>query len=178
VPVGAFAAARIAAMAAEEVDRRLTLLYAQPVTRQHVLTAESAVTAAGCLALALTAAAAVWAGTAAVDAPLELAAALAGAFNILPVVLLCLGAAVFALGWLPRAVVLVGSLPAAGGFVLHVAVLSTHAPAWVGRLSPYAHLAPVPATAPNWTAAAVMTLGAVILASVGAYGYTRRDLRG
>ncbi|RKN53278.1 ABC transporter permease [Micromonospora costi] len=178
IPIGVFAAVRIATTAADENNRRMTLLYAQPVTRTRLLTAEVAVTTAGTVFLAISAGFATWAGSAAVDAPLGLGAALAGAVNVLAVALLCLGAAVLALGWAPRTVALVGALPAAGGFLLHVLADSTGAPPWVDRLSPFTHLAPVPDLPPNWPAAAVMLTTAVALSLLGAIGYQRRDLRG
>ncbi|MGI5151998.1 ABC transporter permease [Plantactinospora sp. CA-294935] len=178
IPIGVFAAARVAATAADEADRRLVLLCAQPVTRIRLLGVELAVTAGGAVVLALAAGLATWAGAVVVDAPLGVGAALAGTANVLPVALLCLGAAVLALGWLPDTVGLVGSLPVVGGFLLHVAAESSGAPAWVGQLSPFAHLAPVPDLPPNLSAGIVMlTLGAV-LAMLGAVGYRRRDLRG
>ncbi|MEO3926810.1 hypothetical protein ABGB07_23500 [Micromonosporaceae bacterium B7E4] len=178
IPVGAFAAVRITAIAADETNRRLVLLYAQPVTRSRLLTAETAVTAGGAAILTAVAGLATWVGVAAVDAPLRFGAALAGAVNVLPIALLCVGAAVFALGWLPRAVALVGALPAAGGFLLQVIADSTGAPAWVGRLSPFAHLAPVPDQAANWRATATMLIIAGALTILGGVGYQRRDLRG
>lgn len=42
VPAGAFVAVRLAALAADEASRRLTLLYGQPLTRATVLTGEVA----------------------------------------------------------------------------------------------------------------------------------------
>ncbi|PZG01547.1 polyketide antibiotic transporter [Micromonospora deserti] len=178
VPVGVFAAVRMAGFAAAEADRRLTGLHAQPITRGRLLGAEVAATGAGAAVLLTVAGAATWLGAAAVDADLPVLAALAGTWNVLPIALLCLGAAVLALGWAPRAVAAAGALPAAGGFLLQVVADSTGAPAWVSRLSPFAHLAAVPDTAPNWPASAVMTAlaGAALLA--GGYGYRRRDLRG
>ncbi|SCF14209.1 ABC-2 type transport system permease protein [Micromonospora coriariae] len=178
IPAGVFTAVRLAAVAADEADGRLTLLFAQPVTRLRLLLAELAVTASGAAALVAVAGLATWAGAAAVGAPLGLGGSLAGAMNVLPVALLCLGAAVLALGWLPRAVALVGALPATGGFLLRVIADSTGAPDWVGRLSPFAHLAPVPDLSPNWPAATFMVAAAVALTALGAVGYQRRDLRG
>ncbi|HXV93057.1 MAG TPA: polyketide antibiotic transporter, partial [Pseudonocardia sp.] len=163
IPVGVFAAVRIAATAADEADRRLTLLYAQPLTRLRLLGAEVAATAAGALVLVVAAGLALWAGAVAVGAGLGLGAALAGALNVLPVVLLCLGAAVLALGRAPRVVALVGMLPAVGGFLLLVLADSTGAPEWVGELSPFAHLATVPEVGPDWTAAVVMVALALAL---------------
>lgn len=178
IPVGIFTAVRVAVTSADETDRRLTLLYAQPVTRLRLLAAEAAVTATAALILTASAGLATWAGATAVGAPLGVGAAFAGAVNILPVALLCLGAAVFALGWLPHAVTLIGALPAAGGFLLQVIADSTGAPAWVAALSPFAHLASVPNAAPDWAGTCTMLLIAAALTAAGAFGYGRRDLRG
>lgn len=177
IPAGIFAAGHVAATAAAETDRRLTVLYAGPVTRLRFLTAEAAITATGAVTLTATAGLATWIGARSIGAPLHLGAALAGAVNVLPIAALCLGAAIFALGWLPHAVSLVGSLPAAGGFLLQAIADSVGAPHWVGTLSPFAHLAPVPDTAPNWTASIGMLISAGALAVVGAIGYHHRDLR-
>jgi ABC-2 type transport system permease protein len=178
LPVGALAAIRVAALAADETARRLTLLHAGPVTRTRLLGAEAAVAAAAAVAVTVTAGLATWAGATAVGAGLGPGPALAGALNVLPVAALCLGAAVLALGWLPRAVALVGVLPAVGGFLLQVLADSTGAPRWVHDLSPFAHLARVPAVEPDWGGAAVMLAVALALGTVGAVGYRRRDLRG
>lgn len=177
VPVGVFVTVRLTAVAADETGRRLALLYAAPGTRIRALTAEVAAAAGAAFLLTTVAGLATWVGAAVVHANLGPGAALAGAYNVLPIVLLCLGAAVLALGWAPRTVGVVGVLPAAGGFLWQVIADSMHAPAWVGDLSPFAHLAAVPATTPDWPAAAVMTAIAALAVVVGAIGYRRRDLR-
>ncbi len=76
----------------------------------------------------------------------------------------------------PVHVAAVGSLPVVGGFLLRVLAPSLDAPAWVGQLSPYAHLAPVPYSPPDWAATATLTGMAVALAAAGVLCYTRRDL--
>ncbi|WP_406045869.1 hypothetical protein OG799_16125 [Micromonospora sp. NBC_00898] len=177
VPVGAFAAVRLAAFAAAEAEGRLTLLYSRPVTRTRLLTAETVATLAAAAILVTVAGTATWLGTAIAGARLPLLAALAGTWNVLPVVLLCLGAAVAALGWAPRAVSALGALPAVGGFLLKVVADSTGAPTWVSSLSPFTHLAAVPDAGPHWRAAVTMAALAVAAAVSGAQGYRRRDLR-
>ncbi|RAO53856.1 hypothetical protein ONO86_01362 [Micromonospora noduli] len=176
VPVGVFVAVRLAAVAADENARRLTLLLAAPVTRVRLLGAEAVV--AGCAALVLitVAGVAMWAGTATVQAGLGVGDALAGAWNVVPVVLLCLGAAVLAFGWAPRAVAAIGALPAAGGFIWQVIADSINAPTWIRALSPFAHLAAVPSTAPAWPPALVMVGIAAAGVVAGTVGYRRRDL--
>jgi ABC-2 type transport system permease protein len=72
----------------------------------------------------------------------------------------------------------VGLLPAAGGFVLNVVVDSVDAPAWVGALSPFAHLAAVPVEAPDVPGAVGMLALGALLGAAGTLGYARRDVRG
>ncbi|MFG1837365.1 hypothetical protein ACGFH8_02885 [Micromonospora sp. NPDC049175] len=177
LPVGGFTAVRVSAFVAAENSRILTLLTAQPVTRSRLLAAEIAAAAAGAIALVCVAGFAVWAGIAATGGDLSLLAALGGAWNTLPVVLLSLGAATLAAGWAPRAAAFAGSLPAAGGFLLLVIADSVGAPGWVRGLSPFAHLAPVPLTAVDWTSTLIMITLGVALCVAGVIGYRRRDLQ-
>ncbi|MGY1813493.1 ABC transporter permease [Blastococcus sp. SYSU D00820] len=178
VPIGAFAAGRIAAGAAEEVAGRQVLLYSLPVGRSRWLRTEALAVALGCGVLAVVAGLATWAGAAWVDAGLTPGQALAGAANVVPVALVCLGAAVFALGWAPAAVLPIGVLPAAGGYLLLVLADTFGWPDAVRALSPFAHLAKVPAEAPDWAGTAGMLAVAVALGLAGLAGYRRRDLRG
>ncbi|MEN8656145.1 hypothetical protein ABCR94_37640 [Streptomyces sp. 21So2-11] len=177
VPAGAFAAARLATLAADESDRRLTLLFAQPLNRAKLLIGEIAAALGGVIVITTVAGLATWSGTKAVGADLGLTDALSGAWNVLPIALLCLGAGVLALGWAPRAVTVIGSLPAAGGFLLKVIADSAGWPAWVGHLSPFAHLAAVPGVPVNWPAVFLMTAAATLAAAAGVVGYQLRDLR-
>jgi ABC-2 type transport system permease protein len=177
VPIGVFAAVRIAAFADDETGRRLTPLFAQPVTRRRLAGAEAAAAASAAAMLTVVAGVAAWMGTALVGAGLALPDAVAGTANVLPVVLLSLGAAVFALGLTPRMVALVGSLPTAGGFLWLVVTDSVDAPAWIGALSPFAHLATVPAERPAWLAGFCMLAVAALATAAGLWAYQRRDLR-
>jgi ABC-2 type transport system permease protein len=94
------------------------------------------------------------------------------------VALLCLGAALLALGWLPSAVLAIGVLPAAGGFLLMVFADSFGWPSWIRGISPFGHIAAVPAEPMNVPGAVGMLLVALVLGVVGIAGYARRDLRG
>jgi ABC-2 type transport system permease protein len=177
LPVGGFAAVRMAAFIAAETDRRLTLLSAQPVNRVRTLGAELMVTTGGAVALVTLAGLATWSGVAAAGGGLDVLAALRGAWNTLPIVLLGLAAAALAAGWMPRAVALLGAVPTTGGFLLLVTAESINAPAWVRGVSPFAHLAPVPLQSVDWRATTTMLVIAAAAAVVAAVGYRRRDLR-
>lgn len=176
IPAGTYGAARIAATADDEASRHAVLLFGLAVSRARLACTDVAAAVAGALVLLAAAGVAMWAGARSVRAPLGLGDALAGAFNVAPVALLCVGAATLALGWAPRAVLAVGSLPAAGGFLLQVVAQSVDAPGWVAGLSPFAHLAAVPRTAPDPAGITGMCAVAVLLAALGVLGYTRRDL--
>jgi ABC-2 type transport system permease protein len=127
--------------------------------------------------LATVAGLAIWLGVTTTGGALSVSAALTGAWNTLPIALLSLGAAVLALGWFPRGTGAIGALPAIGGFLLLVTAQTAGAPQWVGAISPFAHLAPVPFTAANWPATTIMTATAMALTAIGVAGYRRRDLR-
>ncbi|TFV67665.1 polyketide antibiotic transporter [Blastococcus sp. CT_GayMR20] len=177
IPVGAFAASRLATVGADETSGRLTLLLSLPVARARWAATEGAAAAGGCVLLAAVAGAATWVGARVVGAPLGLGEAVGGAVSVAPVALLCLGAAVAALGWIPQAVLAVGVLPAAGGYLLLVLADSFRWPAWVGGLSPFGHLAAVPAESLDVGGAVGMVVVALLLAALGLVGYARRDLR-
>jgi ABC-2 type transport system permease protein len=177
MPVGGFVTARITAFLADETDRRLTLLTSQPITRIRLIGAEIAVTAVAAAVLVTGAGLATWLGITAIGGEFTVDAALRGTWNVLPIVLLSLGTAVFAAGWTPRWTGLLGGLPTTGGFLLLVIAESVAAPDWVRDISPFAHLAPVPLTEASMTAAAVMLAVATVLTIVGAAGYRRRDVR-
>ncbi|GIJ76137.1 ABC-2 type transport system permease protein [Micromonospora phaseoli] len=177
-PIGLFAAIRLAEFVAAETDGRLTSLYAQPVSRTRLLAAETLATLAGVAVLLTVAAVTTWLGAYPMDARLPLTAALAGTWNVLPIVLLCLGAGLLAVGWLPRATAAIGALPAVGGFLLQVIADSADLPDQVVAISPFAHLAAVPAESPNWPAALVMTAIAMVAAALGLLNHRRRDLLG
>jgi ABC-2 type transport system permease protein len=177
MPVGGFTAVRLGAFVAAETDGRLVPLAAQPIGRTRLLAAEIIATAAAAAALVTVAGLATWAGVLTMGGDLALTAALHGVWNVVPVVLLSLGAAVFATGWTPRWVGVLGALPSIGGFLLLVVAESVAAPSWVRDVSPYAHLAPVPLTGADWAATGVMLAVAGVLALGGVAGYRLRDMR-
>jgi ABC-2 type transport system permease protein len=173
---GAFTASRVAATAADETAGRLALLYSRPVGRARWAATEAATITVAALSLTAAAGLATWTGAAWADAGLGLGDAVTGALSILPVALLCLGAALAALGWAPAGVLAIGVLPAVGGYLLLVFADTFGWPHAVRWFSPFAHLNDVPAE--PWNVAGVMGMlaVAVALATAGCLGYARRDL--
>ena len=163
-------------MVADEKAGRWTLLFAQPISRVRLVSAEIAVTVGGVVALHCSAAAAMWSGAKITGAPLQFTESLAGALNSLPVALLAVGAAAVGVGWLPSGAGAIGAVPIVGGFLLNVIMQTTNAPRWVANLSPWTHLAAVPETPPNWAATTIFLLIGAILTALGVYGYVQRDV--
>ncbi len=178
VPLGLFATARVADQAQDEAAGRIPLLLSRSVGRTRWAGQHVAVIAAACLLLAALTGSATWLGTRAVGAGLGYDEAVAGALNVVVVAWLSLGAAVLALGWAPQAVTLIGALPVVGGFLIWVLADTLRWPDWVSWLSPFTHLARVPADPPDWAAQAGMLTVAAALLAIGLLGFARRDLRG
>ncbi|MBN6040392.1 ABC transporter permease [Amycolatopsis sp. 195334CR] len=176
IPAGVYAAVRTGAFAEDETSRRAALLFALPFSRRKLLGTELAVTTAGTLLLTAGAGLALWVGATAAGAQLSFTGAIGGAFNVAPVALLSLGAAVAGLGWLPRAAVALGALPPVGGFFFQVVAQSAGAPDWVLSLSPFTHIAAVPQALPDWPGLAGLLIAAAVLTALGVFGYGRRDL--
>jgi ABC-2 type transport system permease protein len=178
IPLGLYAASRIAADSADEQDRHLTLVFAGPVSRRRWFALQVATGVAGVVVLAAGAGVFSWAGATAVGAEVPLGAALAGAFNVVPIAWLSLGAALLAFGWWPPLTFAVGALPAVGGFLLQVLAETLRWPSWALALSPYEHVQAVPYDTVDWAGTMAMTAIAAALAVVGLLGFTRRDLHG
>ncbi|PPK98738.1 ABC-2 type transport system permease protein [Kineococcus xinjiangensis] len=177
VPGGLFAASRIAADAADESAGRHVLLLSLPVSRRAQLAGHAAVLALGCTLLAALAGTAAWAGARIAGSGLGVAAGVGGALNTVPVMLVSLGAAVLAFGVLPRAVLAVGAVPAAGGFLLLVFSDTFGWPPAVRALSPYAHVAAVPVEAHDGAGAVGLLIVALLLTAAGVAAHGRRDVR-
>ena len=178
VPLGLFATARVADQAHDEATGRTALLLSRPVGRIAWAGRHAAVIASAALLLVLMTGSLAWLGVRVVGAGLGYGEAVAGALNVVVVAWLSLGAAVFALGWTPRAVGLVGALPVVGGFIVWVLADTLNWPEWVRWLSPFTHLASVPAEEPDWVAQAGMLAVTALLITLGLVGFARRDLRG
>jgi ABC-2 type transport system permease protein len=178
LPTSLYVVSQVAANAADESASRLTLLFALPVSRLRWLGSSAVVVLLAAVLLTAAAGLAAWVGAVFAGAPLGLAASLAGALNSLPVMTVSLGAAVFALGWLPEAVFAVGALPAVGGYLLQSLADSLGWPDTVARLSPLTYQAAVPAVGVDWGGAGLLVVVGLGLGCVGAAGYRRRDLRG
>ena len=120
---------------------------------------------------------ATWLAVVAANGDLSFADALAGIANTFPAIAMFLGVAVMLLGIRPDL-----ERSGGGGFVVGALAVSVfgplmHLPDWVLDLSPFHHLAAVPAQPVDWGSAVVLCTLALALLAGGFVTYTRRDLR-
>ncbi len=168
---------RVGAARTEEEAGRLENILARPVGRLRWLGGHVLLAAVGGVALTLVSGMAMWAGGRAAGSDvLGLGDTLAASVNTLPVVALVGGLAVALLGVQPRLTVPVPVTLAVVAFVLYLIGPALQWPGWVLDLSPFTHLALVPAE--PWAAAAgvVMTVIGTALAAAGALGFRIRDV--
>ncbi len=161
----------------DEQDRRLELAYPTPVSRPAWLGASVVSTVCATLLISAGCAVATWVAVKAANGDLALADAAFGLANTLPAVAVFLAAAVFLLGVRPEITRL-----GAGGFVIVALFISVFGPtiklpSWALDLSPFHHLAAVPAQPVAWPATIALLVLAAGLLVGGFVAYRRRDLR-
>ncbi len=127
------------------------------------------------VALALLAAVATWCGTAVSGSSAGWVPLLKGGLNIVPLVLLFGGLAALVYGLRPRATGAMAFALVGVAYGIEVIGGSVKAPQWVLDVSPFTHLAPVPAVPFDGKSAGVMAGVAVVAALAGAVAFARRD---
>jgi ABC-2 type transport system permease protein len=174
-----YAAWRIGAVRSEEESGRADNLLTRPVTRSRWLLGHAVLAVVGAVLLTVLTGIAMWAGaTVSGSDQLALAAALRAVLNTVPVVVLVTGLALLTFGVLPRLTVAVPAAVTVGGYVLTLLGPALSWPGWVVDLSPFSHLAYVPAQSFAATSATVMTLIGCAAAACGVAAFSRRDIVG
>ncbi|HMK11571.1 MAG TPA: hypothetical protein VK461_08330 [Acidimicrobiales bacterium] len=161
----------------DEQERRVELSYPAPITRPRWLGASVLSAVAVGVLISCGCAVATWLAVVAANGDLSFADALAGIANTFPAIAMFLGVAVMLLGIRPDL-----ERSGGGGFVVGALAVSVfgplmHLPDWVLDLSPFHHLAAVPAQPVDWGSAVVLCTLALALLAGGFVTYTRRDLR-
>jgi ABC-2 type transport system permease protein len=168
---------RLGATRAEEEPGRLEAILARPVTRLRWLGGHALLSLLGGILLILVGGAAMWAGAAAAaSAEITWWDAMRSTLNLLPIVVLTAGLALAAFGLVPRLTVALPVAVTVVGFVLSMLGPALDWPQWALNLSPFAHLALVPAEPWAATSGMVMTGIGAVLAVAGLMTFHRRDL--
>ena len=174
--VAVFVAGQVAAIREEEATWRIEHLLVRPVGRLRWLAARVVTAAAAATLIAVAGGLLAWFATVLTDVPIAFVDGLLAGLNVVPVALLVLGIGVGLFGLVPRLVV-----PLTYGLVVVAFALDfvgglLDLPSWVLDVSPFRHLASVPAEELNLGAALVMLAVGLLAATIGAVAFRHRDL--
>jgi ABC-2 type transport system permease protein len=174
-----YAAWRIGAARSEEESGRADNLLTRPLSRSWWLLGHAFLAVVGAALLTLLTGIAMWAGVAVSGSNrLTAAESLRAVLNTGSVVVLVTGLGVLTFGVLPRLTVAVPAVVTVGGYVLSLLGPALSWPGWVMDLSPFTHLAYVPAQPLAVTSAIAMTLMGCTAGLCGVAAFSRRDLVG
>lgn len=176
--VSLFACAQIAAARHEEAGQQLETLLALPLGRRHWLAGRLALALGGSIVLALCAGLLAWAGARSQGASVSLPRMLQAGANCLPATLLFLSLSALAFAVLPRASSGIAYGLVSVAFVWQLFGSLLGAPAWLLGVSPFHHVALVPAQPFKGLAAAIMLLLAAAGVLAALVLFQRRDLTG
>jgi ABC-2 type transport system permease protein len=171
-------AGQVAAIRNEEAAGHLDNLLVRPVARWRWLGSRFAVAVATVVLAGALAGVAAWVGAASQGADVGFGALLGAGLNVVPPAVFVLGVGCLAYGLWPRGAIGVAYGLVAWSFLVETISAVVDSNHWLRDTSPVLHIAPVPAAAPNWTAAVwLVGLGAVA-AAAGIAAFGRRDLVG
>jgi ABC-2 type transport system permease protein len=172
-----FAAGQVATIREEEATWRIEHLLVRPVSRLRWLTTRLLTAAVAVVAIALAAGILVWLATVVIGDPIDVADGVLAGINAVPVALLVLGIGTGLFGTVPRSTVPLTYGVVVVAFVLDFVGGLLELPEAVLDLSPFRHLAAVPAADMDVGAALVMLGVGVAAALVGVLAFRHRDLQ-
>ena len=178
LPFASFMGWRLGAVRQEEADGRLENLLVRRVVRWRWLTVTTVHAFLAGAVLVVATGAGLWTGAALGDAPITASQVVEPLAGTLPLVALFTGIAVLVFGIAPRLTVPVPVTLAVLGYLLDTFGTMLDWPAALTALSPFHHLARLPAEPMTTTAVLVMTATGIATAAIGIAAFARRDLRG
>ena len=176
LPVTVMGVLLVGAARAEESAGRLEPVLACAVPRWRWLVGRVAVIVGAVVVTLVACTVLTWLGAATRHAGVGLGDMARAGVNCLPPALLFMGIAVAAFGVLPRATVAVGAGAVVLAYLVQIVGAAVRFPAWVLDVSPFHHMAAVPATPANVTASVVMLCVAAAFVASGLIAFSRRDL--
>jgi len=174
--ISLFVCAQMGSARREEASQQLETLLALPVGRTGWLTGRLLLAAGGAVAIALLTGLLTWAGVVAGGTSVSLGQMLEAGANCLPVALLFLGIAALAYAAAPRASAAISYGLLVLSFLWQAVGALLGAPSWLAGLTPFGHVALVPAEPFRAVDAVVMIGIGVAAAAVGLAVFRRRDL--
>src|SRR5262249_7191200 len=174
--VSVFVCTQVGAARQEEAEQQLETLLALPVGRRGWLSGRRLLAVLGAVALCLAAAFFPWAGAASGGADVSLPRILEAGLNAMPVAILFLGLAALAYAVVPRAATAIAYGLVTVAFVWQLVGSLVGAPSQLVDLTPFAHVALVPAHPFRAGAAVVMVAVGLVAATTAIGVFERRDL--
>jgi ABC-2 type transport system permease protein len=174
--ISLFAISQLAAIRREEAEQQLETLFALPVGRVGWLAGRLGLASAGAVVLAFSAGLLGWIGAASQHAQIPFGRMLEAGANCLPTSLLFLALGALAFALVPRATAVLGYALVVVSFVWQLLGALVGAPRWLLDLTPFQHIAFVPAQPFRTGAAAAMLAVAVVAALISLRTFRRRDL--
>lgn len=172
------AAAQIAAARNEEASGRLDGVLVRPVSRARWLAGRLAA-ASGLIAVAgVAAGVAAWAGAATQHTGLSVGQLVEAGINVVPPALFVLGLGALVYGVLGRPAPVIAYAVVTWSFLVQLIAILITTNRFLLDSSVLHHVAPAPATAPNWGSALGLAGLGVALMATGIAAFTRRDLTG
>jgi ABC-2 type transport system permease protein len=174
--ISLFVCAQMGSARREEAGQQLETLLALPVGRTGWLTGRLLLAAGGAAVIALLTGLLTWAGVVAGGTSVSLGQMLEAGANCLPVALLFLGIAALAYAAAPRASAAISYGLLVLSFLWQAVGALLGAPSWLVGLTPFGHVALVPAEPFRAVDAVVMIGIGVAAAAAGLAVFRRRDL--
>jgi polyether ionophore transport system permease protein len=173
-----FACAQISSARQEEAEQRLETLLSAPVSRTRWLGGRLCLAAVAAAVIGPLAGLLAWAGASSQGVVVSLPDTLGAGANCIPAALLFLGLAALAYAAVPRA-----ATPLAYGlvtvtFVWYLLADLLGAPAWLAKLTPFAHVGLIPVQSFRTLDAVVMVVIGLAAAAASLELIRRRDLVG
>jgi ABC-2 type transport system permease protein len=176
--VSLFACAQIGAARREEAGQQLETLLALPVSRVSWLAGRLLIAACAAAVISLLSGLLTWAGAVSGGVSVSLPRTLEAGANCLPVAALFLAIAALAYAIVPRASAAISYGIVTVTFLWQAVSALLGAPTWLADLTPFAHVALVPAQ-PFRAGSAAVIIGAGLAAVLAALAvFRRRDLLG
>ena len=177
VGVALFSAAQTAAIREEEASWRIEHLLARPVGRVRWLVTRTLAAVVGVVVLGVAVGVVVWVATALGGTAMAFGDALLAGVNLMPAALLFLGLGILVFGLLPRL-----TAPLTFGLVIAAYLLDfvgplLELPDGLLDVSPFRHLAAVPASDLDIIAALIMLGSGALAALIGVAAFRHRDLK-
>ena len=162
----------------EETEHRLETLFALPFGRDPWMRGRALLALAGIASCALAAGIGVWAGAVASRAHLSFVDGMRASVNVLPTAILFLGLGLALFATFPRRAISLLYALVVASFVWELFGALLDVPSWALDLSPFHHVAPVPAKPIDIASALVMLAIGAIAGAIGTVRFRARDLAG